>query len=105
MTTESEEALRLAQLIKRLRQYAMPDPHDEREVMHAPLLREAADAIFALSTRSCSECAEFKRLQAELAQSEKSGESVAEDASDCIVALQAMTERAEAAERKLGEKG
>lgn len=32
-------------LVDRLRAHALPDPHDEREVMHAPLLREAADEI------------------------------------------------------------
>ena len=32
-------------LVERLRQYALPDPHDEREVMHAPLLKETADLI------------------------------------------------------------
>lgn len=32
-------------IIERLRKHALPDPHDEREVMHAPLLREAADLI------------------------------------------------------------
>jgi hypothetical protein len=33
------------ELVKRLRQHALPDPHDEREVLHAPLLTEAADEI------------------------------------------------------------
>lgn len=33
---------------RRLRQHALPDPFDEREVMHAPLLTEAADAITRL---------------------------------------------------------
>lgn len=32
-------------LVTRLRNHALPDPHDEREVLHAPLLREAADEI------------------------------------------------------------
>ena len=32
-------------LIRRLRQHALPDPHDEREVLHAPLLVEAANAL------------------------------------------------------------
>jgi len=32
-------------ITRRLRNHAMPDPNDEREVMHAPLLREAADEI------------------------------------------------------------
>ena len=32
-------------IIERLRQHALPDPHDEREVLHAPLLREAAEEI------------------------------------------------------------
>ena len=34
--------------VRRLRQHALPDPHDEREVLHAPLLSEAADEIEAL---------------------------------------------------------
>lgn len=32
-------------LVRTLRNHAMPDPHDEREVLHAPLLRFAADTI------------------------------------------------------------
>lgn len=32
-------------IVKQLRNHALPDPHDEREVMHAPLLKEAADEI------------------------------------------------------------
>lgn len=32
-------------ITRRLRNHALPDPSDEREVMHAPLLREAADEI------------------------------------------------------------
>lgn len=35
-------------LIARLHEWALPDPHDEREVMNAPLLRRAADAIESL---------------------------------------------------------
>lgn len=35
----------MSDLVKRLRNHALPDPYDEREVMHAPLLREAADAL------------------------------------------------------------
>jgi hypothetical protein len=35
-------------IVRRLRRHALPDPHDEREVLHAPLLREAADEIDAL---------------------------------------------------------
>ena len=35
----------MTDLIERLRQHALPDPHDEREVLHAPLLRDAADEI------------------------------------------------------------
>ena len=42
MTTET---VRLDALVRRLRQHALPDPHDEREVLHAPLLTEAADAL------------------------------------------------------------
>jgi hypothetical protein len=35
-------------IVRRLRLHTLPDPHDEREVLHAPLLREAADEIEAL---------------------------------------------------------
>ena len=41
----ADVAGRLDGLVRRLRQHALPDPHDEREVLHAPLLTEAADAI------------------------------------------------------------
>lgn len=34
-------------IVQRLRYHAMPDPQDEREVLHAPLLKEAADLIEA----------------------------------------------------------
>lgn len=36
---------RIDGLVRRLRQHALPDPHDEREVLHAPLLGEAADEL------------------------------------------------------------
>ena len=35
-------------IIERMRQFALPDPHDEREVLHASLLQEAADTIESL---------------------------------------------------------
>lgn len=35
----------MSDIIVRLHRHALPDPHDEREVMHAPLLREAAEEI------------------------------------------------------------
>ncbi len=35
-------------IVKRLRAQALPDPHDEREVMHAPLLMDAANEIETL---------------------------------------------------------
>lgn len=38
-------------LIERLRQHALPDPHDEREVLHAPLLKEAADLLESQAAR------------------------------------------------------
>ena len=41
----TDVAGRLDGLVRRLRQHALPDPHDEREVLHAPLLTEAADAL------------------------------------------------------------
>lgn len=36
-------------LVKELQQAALPDPHDEREVLHAELLRKAADEIDRLT--------------------------------------------------------
>ena len=38
----------MSDIVDRLRQHALPDPHDEREVLHAPLLSEAADEIKSL---------------------------------------------------------
>lgn len=35
-------------MVARLRWHALSDPHDEREVTHAPLLREAADLLESL---------------------------------------------------------
>ena len=32
-------------LVRRLRQHALPDPHDERPVMYADLFAESADSI------------------------------------------------------------
>lgn len=46
----ADVAGRLAGLVRRLRQHALPDPHDEREVLHAPLLMEAADELERLKT-------------------------------------------------------
>ena len=43
-------------IIERLRKHALPDPHDEREVMHAPLLREAADEIEQLRKAISTVC-------------------------------------------------
>jgi hypothetical protein len=53
----------VSDLLDRLRQYALPDPNDEREVLHAPLLREAAD--------------ELARLRAENADLRERNESLA----------------------------
>jgi hypothetical protein len=50
-----------AGLVRRLHQHALPDPHDEREVLHAPLLTEAADRIEQLT-------AERDALKAALAE-------------------------------------
>ncbi len=36
---------RLTDIVTRLRNHSLPDPHDEREVLHDPLLREAAEEI------------------------------------------------------------
>jgi len=35
-------------LVEELRNHALPDPYDEREVLHAPLLKRAADRIESL---------------------------------------------------------
>jgi hypothetical protein len=40
--------IEMIDIIKRIRQHTLPDPHDERGVLHAPLLREAADTIESL---------------------------------------------------------
>ncbi len=52
LKTESEAATRreapdVKRLVGRLRKHALPDPYDEREALHAPLLNEAADALIA----------------------------------------------------------
>src|SRR5262245_25270861 len=44
-------------LEKRLRDHALPDSNDEREVLHAPLLVEAADAIANLLAKREKPCA------------------------------------------------
>lgn len=49
-------------IVERLRQHALPDPHDEREVMHAPLLKEAADLIERQAER-IKQLVELCRLQ------------------------------------------
>lgn len=65
-------------LVRRLQQHALPDPHDEREVLHAPLLREAADRIreleaeLDLRTKTAHRYAEeYQRLKDELAELKK----------------------------------
>lgn len=35
----------ISALVRKLRTQALPDPQDDREVLHAPLLRQAADEI------------------------------------------------------------
>lgn len=35
-------------IVKQLRNHALPDPNDEREVTHAPLLKKAANEIEAM---------------------------------------------------------
>lgn len=45
-------------LIERLREWALPDPHDEREVIGAPLLRRAADALESLEQQVAALVAE-----------------------------------------------
>ncbi len=41
----------MTDIVMRLQKHALSDPHDEREVMHAPLLREAADEIETLRAK------------------------------------------------------
>jgi len=50
-----------ADLVEKLRKHALPDPHDEREVLHAPLLRNSANRIERLEK-------EVSRLQAMVAK-------------------------------------
>lgn len=54
------------ELIERARKQAMPDPNDEREVMHAPLLRELADAIDTLVKERDELLAKVDGLEREL---------------------------------------
>jgi len=49
----------MSDIVDRLRQHALPDPHDEREVLHAPLLSEAADIIEA-QRQQLAECQAWK---------------------------------------------
>ena len=49
-------------IVERLRQHALPDPQDEREVMHAPLLREAADLIEQQAARIAELEAAFEQV-------------------------------------------
>jgi hypothetical protein len=41
----------MSDIVERLRKHALPDPHDEREVLHAPMLKEAANEIDSLRTQ------------------------------------------------------
>lgn len=50
-------------LLRRLRQHALPDPYDEREVLHAPLLRQAANALDTLTRERDALRAEAERLR------------------------------------------
>lgn len=61
MTTQKEAAL-TDEMVDRLNAAALPDPQDEREVMHAPLLREAAAAIVALEERVQQRDGQIARL-------------------------------------------
>lgn len=56
----------MSDLVKRLRNHALPDPYDEREVMHAPLLREAADLIEALVKERQDDVLAYNTLFGEL---------------------------------------
>ena len=80
-------------LIRSLRNHALPDPYDEREVMHAPLLREAAD--------------ELARLRAEVARLTEVSEAWQRGFAERGVQLERLTERADMAEmavaRLIGE--
>ena len=92
MTTR-EDAERVS---RRLEQYALPDPHDERDVPNAPLLRNAAAMIRELYERAV-------KVEADLA--------VAQHALKCAEALHAetikvaeeLTARARNAEADLAE--
>ena len=59
-------------LVKRAQAAALPDPNDEREVMHAHLLRELA--------------AEIERLRAELKQERTAGRRPLETSHDLVLA-------------------
>ena len=54
-----------------LRKHALPDPHDEREVMHAPLLKDAADEIESLRQQLARAEAYNKVLEEEVFEAEK----------------------------------
>lgn len=52
-------------IVERLRKHALPDPHDEREVLHAPLLREAAEEIERLRAALKKANAQTERFERE----------------------------------------
>ena len=56
-------------IVEKLRNHAMPDPNDEREVLHAPLLKEAADEIERLRAilADCREMANYKNADSNIA--------------------------------------
>ena len=50
------------EIITLLRQHALPDPHDEREVLHAPLLAEAASRLEEAQQKIISHQAKSRRI-------------------------------------------
>jgi hypothetical protein len=55
-------------IVQKLRNHALPDPHDEREVLHAPLLTEAANEIERLRALVQKHYSEAINLDADLAK-------------------------------------
>ncbi len=54
----------IEKLLRKAQQAALPDPHDEREVMNAPLLRELHDALIALHRHAEAMAAELEWFDA-----------------------------------------
>ncbi len=86
-------------LIARLREWALPDPHDEREVMNAPLLRRAADALEALEQQVAALTDELNNIKKEAEMNQKwaflEWRQRAEDAERQVAALMSAVKDAE----------